>query len=92
MTVYIDNARIPLGRMLMCHMLADSLDELHSMADKIGVNRKYFHDGHYNVCASKRALALAFGAQGVTVREMVNVRARLRNDEGRPEAASKERL
>ncbi len=65
MAVYVDAAKNPYGRMLMCHMLADSLDELHQMADKIGVKRKWFQNKnvpHYDICKSKRALAVKFGA------------------------------
>ena len=42
MTVFIDNANIPYKRMIMCHMVADTLEELHIMADAIGVKRKWF--------------------------------------------------
>lgn len=66
MAVYVDKARNPYGRMLMCHMIADTLEELHGMADAIGVNRKWFQADasfpHYDICQSKRRLALAAGA------------------------------
>ena len=65
MAVYVDSMRAPLGRMVMCHMVADTLEELHQMAEKLGV-RKYFQAHtkypHYNICKSKRALAIEFGA------------------------------
>jgi Protein of unknown function (DUF4031) len=66
MAVYVDEARNPFGRMLMCHMLADTPAELHAMADRIGVKRKWFQRKasapHYDICKSKRALAVAAGA------------------------------
>lgn len=70
MSVYVDKAANGYGRMVMCHMVADTPAELHAMADRIGVARKWFQDPktmnvstpHYDICKSKRALAVASGA------------------------------
>lgn len=45
MTVYVDDMRHPFGRMVMCHMWADSDEELLQAADAIGVARKWIQ-GH----------------------------------------------
>lgn len=41
MAIYVDDMKAGYGRMVMCHMLADSEDELHAMADRIGVARRW---------------------------------------------------
>jgi len=50
-----------------CHMWADTLDELHEMADKIGMKRAWFQNKstlpHYDLVPSKRVLALCNGAK-----------------------------
>jgi hypothetical protein len=67
-SVYVDRARNGFGRMVMCHMIADTPDELHAMADRIGVDRRWFQDAtkasfpHYDIAQSKRELAIAAGA------------------------------
>jgi hypothetical protein len=77
MTVYVDDARIPYGNMIMCHMLGDDEEELHLLASAIGVKRKWFHRGHYNICKAKRAEAVRLGARQVSAREIVALRAKL---------------
>jgi hypothetical protein len=73
-TVYVDNMRAPYRGMVMCHMLADTEDELHAMAVRIGVSRRWHQKpgtthSHYDICLSKRALAVAAGAVEITWRE-----------------------
>lgn len=74
MSVYVDNMRAKFGRMVMCHMIADTEHELHLMADRIGVSRRWHqappqHDSHYDIALSKRALAVAAGAIEITRRQ-----------------------
>ena len=74
MTVYVDDMRAKFGRMTMCHMLADSDAELLAMADLIGVARGWHQKpgtrhSHFDICLSKRALAVAAGAVEITLRD-----------------------
>ncbi len=74
MAVYVDNMKAGYGRMTMCHMLADTEEELHAMADKIGVARRWHQkpgtpQSHYDICLSKRVLAIQHGAREITRRE-----------------------
>lgn len=70
MSVYVDDMFAPYRRMLMCHMVADTVDELHEMADKIGIARKWFQGDHYDICKAKRELAIRFGAKAVSRMEL----------------------
>lgn len=82
--VYIDDARNPYGRMLMSHMVADEPSELHSMAESIGLKRKWFQDTrhpHYDVCQHKKRMAIELGAKEVTTKRLVGV-IRLNNNKG----------
>ncbi|WP_338662597.1 DUF4031 domain-containing protein [Pararoseomonas sp. SCSIO 73927] len=78
MTVYVDDMRARLGKMILCHMIADTDEELHAMAARIGVSRRWHqappqHDSHYDVALSKRALAVEAGAVEVPMRELVDM-------------------
>lgn len=75
MSVYVDNMRAAYGRMKMCHMVADSTDELLAMADKIGVARKWLQKAgtaheHFDIALSKRDLAVKAGAKEVSMMDM----------------------
>lgn len=82
MTVYVDSMRARLGRMIMCHMIADTEAELHAMADKIGVARRWHQgcgaDSHYDIALGKRAMAVALGAVEITRRQCAAMIARRR--------------
>ena len=83
MTVYVDTARHPFRGYIMCHMIADTLDELHTMADKIGMERRWFQappkasHPHYDIPETKRARALSFGAQEICQRGGLHYAAQL---------------
>lgn len=75
MTVYVDDMKAPFGRMIMCHMIADTTDELLAMADRIGVARKWIqypgtHKEHFDISLSMRAKAVECGATEVTQRDL----------------------
>ena len=95
MTVYVDSMRARFGRMIMCHMIADTDDELHAMADRIGVRRRWHqapprHDSHYDIALTKRRAAVEAGAIEVTwkVLSMMTLRRRVTGSLGKPEEAS----
>jgi len=72
--VYVDDMAAPYRGMKMCHMLADSTEELLAMADRIGVARKWLQKAgtvyeHFDICLSKKALAVAAGAREITQKE-----------------------
>lgn len=94
MTVYVDDMRARFGRMVMCHMLADTDDELHAMARIIGVSRRWHqappaHSSHYDIAQTKRKLAINAGAVPITWRQAgaMDVRRRVTGHLGPPHEA-----
>lgn len=83
MSVYVDAPVWPYGRMMMCHMFAENLEDLHAMADKIGVARRWFQNKpgfpHYDICKSKRAVAVGLGAVEVDRRQFVELVKKFRS-------------
>ncbi|GHH60929.1 MULTISPECIES: DUF4031 domain-containing protein [Gammaproteobacteria] len=66
MAVYIDDAVHPWRGQRWAHLLADTLDELHAMAARLGIPRRAFQNklsgAHYDVTAEMREQAILFGA------------------------------
>lgn len=76
MTVYVDDMAAsfkPRHRhdrnYVMSHMIADTDDELHKMAARIGVARKWFQGDHYDIVQSKKKIAVEYGAVEITWRQ-----------------------
>lgn len=82
MPVYVDAGLYPYGRMVMCHMAADTVEELHAMADEIGLKRRWLQDSkrrpHYDICKQMRVEAVRAGAIEISSKEMVLLLRRLR--------------
>lgn len=75
MTVYVDDMRARYHGMIMCHMMADDVFELHQMAEALGMRRDWFQDTpgwpHYDIPLARRAQAVRMGAVECTQRELV---------------------
>lgn len=90
MSAYVDSHFTAYRRMIMCHMIADTIGELHAMAARLGLKRKWFQHTrfdalpHYDICKTKRAEALALGALEITSEALVaRIRARRARPHGR---------
>lgn len=83
MPVYVDKAENELGRMKMSHMFADTKAELHAMATMIGLKRAWFQNHktpHYDLCKSKKKLAISLGAVEIDNKKVVELIRKWRND------------
>jgi hypothetical protein len=92
MTVYVDEVRvwpttIRCFKAGSCHLTADSLDELHSFARRVGLRRGWFQGGsivpHYDLTPKRREVAIAEGAVFVPARKqaLARIEARRQRDE-----------
>ena len=70
MAVYIDDAVHPWRGERWAHLMADTLPELHAMAQQLGIPRRAFQNrrsgAHYDVPAPLREQAIALGARAIS--------------------------
>lgn len=75
--VYVGKMEYRYGRMIMSHMAADTLEELHEMAKNIGVSNRHFQNKpgkpHYDVCKQNKAKAIELGAAEVDDRKIIEL-------------------
>lgn len=66
MAIYVDFVQIEFKGHRWCHMLADTLQELHEFAALIDVDKRLFHRNasypHYDVTVEMRETAIEHGA------------------------------
>ena len=76
MAVYVDNVRINWRGRQWCHLVADSLDELHQFAKSLGLRRAWFQAHaslpHYDVTIEVRIVALSRGAVAADRRTLIS--------------------
>lgn len=82
MAVYVDQAGIVWRGRPRHHLAADTLAELHTFAERVGIKRCWFHNNarhpHYDVTDEQRAGAIEAGAVEVDERTVVAVAKRCR--------------
>ena len=78
MACYVDTVRdyptAGLRHTRFCHLLADTREELHAMADALGVPRRYVQDHpwrwHHDLPEPLRPRAVALGAKEIDLHEV----------------------
>lgn len=78
MSVYVDSEFIQFKRMKMCHMIADTEEELEEMANKLKLNLAWWqykgtYKSHFDVSKSVREKAIELGAMVIDRRELVDI-------------------
>lgn len=66
-----------------CHLVADTLEELHSMAQSIGMKREWFQESasgvpHYDLVPSRRDKAIKKGAIEIDRKQFIEIANKLR--------------
>ena len=82
MAIYVDFVCIEFRGYQWCHMLADSLQELHEFAAFIEVDQRLFHRTasypHYDVTLQMREIALENGAIAATRKQIIDSAKKLK--------------
>ena len=82
MTVYVDDSRLAWRGKSWCHMVGDSIEELHAFAARLGLKREWFQERtmypHYDVTMNIRERALTLGAFPGDKRTIISCAKQLR--------------
>ncbi|WP_088649699.1 DUF4031 domain-containing protein [Marinibacterium profundimaris] len=96
MAVYVDNMHLTemgrFGPYRMCHMLADTTEELLAMADRIGMDHKWIQKAgtvheHFDIPTYRRRMAVLYGAIEITMIEAGRIVSARRKAPGNTYAA-----
>jgi hypothetical protein len=71
-TILVDNAVWAWRGRRWAHLVSDqSYVELHSFAERLGLERRWFQGDHYDVPTEYRAIAIELGAEAVDSRQLL---------------------
>ena len=75
--IYVGTKEYKYGRMIMSHMAADTLEELHQMAESIGVAKRHFQNKkgkpHYDICKQNKQKAIVLGAIEISDKKIIEL-------------------
>jgi hypothetical protein len=81
MAVYVDDSRIRWRDREWSHLIADTTEELHAFAARLGLERAWCHrrparpwKDHYDIPEAQRQVAIRCGARPITCREAAEIR------------------
>ena len=90
MTVYVDElhqwpTKFRCFQAGSCHLMADTVEELHAFAERLRLKRKWFQprsSPHYDLTPTKRIRAIELGALFVPAKEQARRRIEARKGHG----------
>ena len=72
MAILVDQAVWPWRGRRWAHLVSDAdYEELHTFAERLGLERRWFQGDHYDIPAEYRTRAIELGAVPVDARELV---------------------
>lgn len=82
MTIYVDNVKVKWAGSEWCHLVADTLEELHNFASLIGLRRQWFQSSasypHYDIKLAVRERAIQLGAVPGTRKQIIECAKKLK--------------
>ena len=87
MAVYVDRASVAFKGRQWCHLMADTLDELHQFAQRMNIDARLFHRDasypHYDITLDMRLMVIANGAMDADRKMIIAVGKRLKIEQNR---------
>ena len=82
MAVYVDRAKVLFKGREWCHLMADTLDELHDFARMLDIDARLFHRTasypHYDITLEMRMMVISHGAIDADRRTIIACGKRLK--------------
>ena len=82
MAIYVDRAKVSFQGREWCHLMADTLEELHQFARQLDIDARLFHRTasypHYDITLEMRMTVIAHGAIDADRRTIIACGKRLK--------------